>query len=84
MIAKVDNITGYIQKKLIENHLEDRVNVIHLSDHGMNNVAVDNFISLHDLSNGTFDTYGSSPVIQIVPVNSSECLKKLNSNMRLI
>lgn len=80
MIAKTDDITGYIQEKLIENNLENRVNVIHLSDHGMNNVTPDNFISLTEFSNGMYDTYGSSPVIQIVPVDPSECTWILNMN----
>lgn len=77
MIREVDEITGYIQEKLIENNLENRVNVIHLSDHGMNNVTPDNFISLTEFSNGMFDIYGTSPVIQVVPVDSSECRKIL-------
>lgn len=73
MIIKVDKITEYIQNKLIETKLENRINVIYLSDHGMNNVPTNNYISLTEFSNGLYDTYGSSPTIQIVPVDSSEC-----------
>lgn len=71
MIIKVDNLTGYIQKKLIEYKLQNRVNVIHLSDHGMSSVTPKNFINLKAfLVEGTYEVYGSTPVLQIVPVDS--------------
>lgn len=68
MISKLDNLTKYIQQKLIDFKLDKRVNVIHLSDHGMNSVTPPNFIDLTKyLTNGTYEMYGSSPVLQIVP-----------------
>lgn len=69
----MDNITKYIQDKLIEYRLEKRVNVVHLSDHGMNSVSPPNFIDLTTfLMNGTYEFYGSSPVLQVVPTEKSK------------
>lgn len=71
MVAKLDMITGRIQKKLIESGLDQRVNVIHLSDHGMNSVIPPNFINLYEfVANTSCEMYGSSPVLQIVPTDS--------------
>lgn len=70
MLAKVDNLTGYIQEQLVDLGLDKRVNVVHLSDHGMHNLIHSNN-SIIDLrtfvANGSFEMYGFSPVIQIVP-----------------
>lgn len=72
-ISEVDNLTGYIQRKLVENQLENRVNVIHLSDHGMVEVAKSNIIDLTQyLKYGTYQMYQSSPIIQVVPINHGE------------
>lgn len=68
MISKLDNLTKYIQQKLMDYKLDKRVNVIHLSDHGMNSVSPPNFIDLTKyLTNETYAMYGSSPVLQVVP-----------------
>lgn len=70
MVAKLDDLTKYIQQKLVDNKLEKRVNVIHLSDHGMNSVSPPNFIDLTKfIANGTYTMYGTSPVLQIVPID---------------
>lgn len=67
-ISEVDHLTGYIQRKLVENQLENSVNVVHLSDHGMVAVDKSNIIDLRQyLNNGTYQMYGSSPVFQVVP-----------------
>nr|ABA12155.1 47 kDa salivary pyrophosphatase-like protein SP132 [Phlebotomus argentipes] len=68
LIIKLDNLTKIIQEKLKENSLSDRVNVIHLSDHGMEGVTSKNVIDLRKfVNNGTCDFYGTSPALQIVP-----------------
>lgn len=73
MVARLDNLTLYIQKQLIEKGLEKRVNVIHLSDHGMKEVTPPKFIYLDTiLANDNCDIYGTSPVLQIVPKDASE------------
>lgn len=82
MVARVDNITRYIQDKLIANNLKNRVNVIHLSDHGMIGVTPPKFIDLTKfIHKKYFKMYGSSPVIQIVPKKTSKSKSVLNYNM---
>ncbi|XP_055677185.1 ectonucleotide pyrophosphatase/phosphodiesterase family member 5-like isoform X1 [Lutzomyia longipalpis] len=69
LIVKLDNLTASIQQKLKALNLADRVNVIHLSDHGMEGVASAKFIDLRKfVTNGTCDFYGTSPVLQVVPI----------------
>lgn len=73
MVARLDNLTRYIQDKLIATGLDKRVNVIHVSDHGMIGVAPPNFIYLDKiLANDNCDIFGTSPVLQIVPKDKSE------------
>lgn len=73
MVAKLDNLTQYIQQQLIAHNLDQRINVIHLSDHGMSSVVPPNFIDLRKFTTaGAFKWYGSSPILQIVPTNQSE------------
>lgn len=72
-MARVDNLTRYIEDKLIEHKLQNRVNVIYMSDHGMVGVPPSNFIDLTEfLEENTYDIYGSSPVLQIVPKDPSK------------
>lgn len=74
--ARVDNLTRYIEDKLIENKLQNRVNVIYLSDHGMVGIPPSNFIDLTVLlANDTYDIYGTTPVLQIVPKDKSKLMK---------
>lgn len=71
MLKKLDNYTKYIQERLTATGLEKRVNVIYLSDHGMNTVTPPNFIDLTQfVGNDTCKFYGTSPVLQIVPNDS--------------
>lgn len=72
-MSKLDDLTKYIQEKLIEKKLDERVNVIHLSDHGMISVSEPYFINLTDfVRSETVTYYGSSPVLQAVPNDNSE------------
>lgn len=69
IVEKLDNLTKYIHEKLAAQKLIDRVNVVHVSDHGMSSVASPNFIDFTKwLENGTYEVYGSSPVLQVVPI----------------
>lgn len=73
MVAKLDNLTKYIQEQLIAHDLDQRINVIHLSDHGMSSVVPPNFIDLRQFTtDGAFKWYGFSPILQIVPTNQSK------------
>lgn len=72
-VSQLDELTEYIQQQLIAKQLDKRVNVIHLSDHGMNSVSPPNFIDLRKfMADGTYTTYGSTPVLQIVPKDASK------------
>ncbi|XP_014282145.1 ectonucleotide pyrophosphatase/phosphodiesterase family member 5 [Halyomorpha halys] len=65
-IKKVDNITKYIVDYLKKNDLED-VNVVFLSDHGMEGISLDQIIDLTEFVGNRTDMYGASPVLQIYP-----------------
>jgi Arylsulfatase A and related enzymes len=68
MIIKVDNITGYIIKKLEENNLTDSVNVFLLSDHGFETVTPPRIINITEVIKGmNYTPVGSSPAIHIYP-----------------
>lgn len=68
---------------MIENKLQNRVNVIYLSDHGMVGVSPPNFIDITEfLANDTYDIYGSSPVLQIVPKDRSKTKQNLKKKRK--
>ncbi|XP_076272529.1 bis(5'-adenosyl)-triphosphatase enpp4-like isoform X2 [Rhynchophorus ferrugineus] len=68
LLAKLDNITGYLHQQLELNNLSDKVNVIQVSDHGMTAVTPPHFINITQyLKNGTYEWAGASPAIQIIP-----------------
>ncbi|KAL1517368.1 hypothetical protein ABEB36_001138 [Hypothenemus hampei] len=73
LIKKLDNITGYLHQKLKDNDLTDKVNVIHVSDHGMTAVSPPKFVNITQyLTNGTYEWAGASPAIQIIPHDGYE------------
>lgn len=75
ILYQLDDLTQYIQVKLKEHNLLDRVNVIHLSDHGMESISKSNIIDLRKiLKNDTYSYYGTSPVLQIIPTIGKEKL----------
>lgn len=75
----MDDLTKYIQDQLVAHDLNTRVNVIHLSDHGMASVSPPNFIDLRQFSTeDSFKWYGSSPVLQIVPNDESELNQQID------
>lgn len=69
LVVKLNDLTRYIHEKIREFGLVDRVNVLHLSDHGMDSLMPKNFINLTGFVPGDmkFDVYGSTPVLQVVP-----------------
>ncbi|XP_055309055.1 bis(5'-adenosyl)-triphosphatase enpp4-like [Sitodiplosis mosellana] len=73
MVARLDNLTQYIQDKLTATGLDKRVNVVYVSDHGMIGVAPPNFIYLNEtLANDNCEIFGTSPVLQIVPKDKTK------------
>nr|CAD7442890.1 unnamed protein product [Timema bartmani] len=74
-LAKLDQLTDYLQHRLVDNNLSDVVNVFHLSDHGMDTVTLDRIVNLTDyVDRSTYITSGSSPVLGLVPLNKGELL----------
>lgn len=68
MIRKVDNYVAYIEGKVKDAGLSDRLNIVYVSDHGMESVLPVNFIDVTKvLTKDTYDIYESSPVLQIIP-----------------
>ncbi|XP_055843677.1 ectonucleotide pyrophosphatase/phosphodiesterase family member 5-like [Episyrphus balteatus] len=68
VVASLDLLTKYIQEQIIAHKLQKRVNLIHLSDHGMAGVPTTRFINLTDyLEPDSCKMYGTSPILQIVP-----------------
>lgn len=65
-IRRTDNITKYILDSLAKKNLLD-VNIIFLSDHGMEGVTRDRIIDLRETIGDKADMYGTSPVCQIYP-----------------
>nr|CAD7202984.1 unnamed protein product [Timema douglasi] len=53
-IEKLDNITRYLRQKLSANNLLGKVNVVQLSDHGMDSVTFPRIINLTDFVDKTF------------------------------
>ncbi|KAJ8940355.1 hypothetical protein NQ314_010737 [Rhamnusium bicolor] len=68
LLEKLDNVTLYLEEQLEKHKLTDKVNVIHLSDHGMVSVTPPYFINITQyMKNNTYDWAGASPCIQIIP-----------------
>ncbi|XP_066249961.1 bis(5'-adenosyl)-triphosphatase enpp4-like [Euwallacea similis] len=68
LILQLDNITGYLHLQLSKRGLTDKVNVIHVSDHGMTAVTPPRFVNVTQfMTNGTYEWTGASPAIQIIP-----------------
>ncbi|XP_053678141.1 DDB1- and CUL4-associated factor 6-like [Anopheles nili] len=69
LVVKLNDLTRQLHAKIADLRLQERVNVVHLSDHGMEPVMPKHFINLTALvaDELKYDTYGTSPVLQIVP-----------------
>lgn len=72
IVARLDIATEYLHNKIKENKLENRVNVVHVSDHGMDSLQLKNVIDLRKVINKKVKYYGTTPVLQIVPDNAND------------
>lgn len=72
LVGKLDKMTEYLYNKIKEKNLDSRVSVIHLSDHGMDSLQLTNVVDLTQIIKHKVSYYGNTPVMQIVPANSSE------------
>ncbi|OWF48846.1 bis(5'-adenosyl)-triphosphatase enpp4-like [Mizuhopecten yessoensis] len=74
-ITEMDELLGTILDKLIKNGLQDKVNFILTSDHGMAEVDYDNkLVEIYDLVNKSLVniTVGSGPIMHVIPENGEE------------
>lgn len=73
LVMKLNNVTEHLHQKIIEHGMQERINVIHLSDHGMDELQLKNVIDLSKIvGDGKVNFYGSTPILQIVPHADSE------------
>lgn len=72
LVEKLNGVTEYLHQKIHQHQLENRVNVIHLSDHGMDSLELRNVVDLTQIIGDKAKYYGSTPVLQVVPKNLSE------------
>ncbi|PSN31417.1 Bis(5'-adenosyl)-triphosphatase enpp4 [Blattella germanica] len=70
----MDNLTGYIVKKLDEHNLTNAVNVFLLSDHGFETVAVSRIINITDFipPEAKYTIVEASPTYHIYPAEGDE------------
>ncbi|ODN01588.1 Ectonucleotide pyrophosphatase/phosphodiesterase family member 5, partial [Orchesella cincta] len=67
-ISNTDNRTSYLIRKLKEAELFDKINLMLLSDHGMQAVTQDRIVNLTGLIDKSLlkARYGSTPVVQLI------------------
>ncbi|CAL8123975.1 unnamed protein product [Orchesella dallaii] len=68
-ISKVDNRTAYLVSKLKEADIFDQINLIVLSDHGMQEVKEERMVNITALIDRSLlkARYGGTPVLQLIP-----------------
>ncbi|CAL8070951.1 unnamed protein product [Orchesella dallaii] len=68
-VSKVDGRAAYLISKLKEAELFDKINLIILSDHGMQEVTQERIVNITDLIDETLleARYGGTPVMQLIP-----------------
>jgi ectonucleotide pyrophosphatase/phosphodiesterase family member 5 len=72
LIERLDKATEYLNRKIYENNLTERVSVVHVSDHGMTSLQLKNVIDLRRIITEKVQYFGTTPVLQIVPDIASE------------
>lgn len=81
LVDKLNNVTRHIHQKIYSHNLQDRVNVIHMSDHGMDSLELRNVIDLTKIVDEKVQYYGTTPVLQIVPENLADTEQIYNKLM---
>lgn len=67
MIKQVDAVIVYLQNRIAFENLQDRVDIIILSDHGMITTTPSQFIDLYKfVDKNVCEMYGTSPVLQVI------------------
>lgn len=68
MVLKVDSFVCELQQQVSRYGLDDRVNIIIVSDHGMETVCLRDVIDLREfMTPNTYKIVGTSPVLQVIP-----------------
>ncbi|KAL3285000.1 hypothetical protein HHI36_019129 [Cryptolaemus montrouzieri] len=73
LLVKLDKITQYLEDQLQIHSLKSKVNVVHLSDHGLVPVLASNILNITQyLEPGTYERAGTSPLMDIIPKDGYE------------
>ena len=65
-IARSDSILGYLLNSINTSELKDRINIIVVSDHGMEEVSNNKIINIRKyIDENEFDIYDNGPIIQL-------------------
>lgn len=68
LLQQLDNVTQYMHNKLRDSGLSNKVNVVHLSDHGMTTIKPPQFIDLKQyLQPNTYLIADTSPCLHFIP-----------------
>ena len=65
-VELADSILGYLLKSIDELEIKNRINIIVVSDHGMENVSIDRVVKVDDYIDASkFDFFDKGPVMQL-------------------
>lgn len=70
-IQRLDTLVGYLNKKLSEIGMQDSVNVIFLSDHGMTEVDVERTIKIEDILSGLNYKFAGAETLSMIEPSES-------------
>lgn len=74
-LRRIDNITYYLQNKIVDMNLSNSLNVFLLSDHGMVSVPPENLIKVKELIQSHSNEClmaGVSPILHVIPTKDKE------------
>ncbi|MBZ0180850.1 MAG: ectonucleotide pyrophosphatase/phosphodiesterase [Melioribacteraceae bacterium] len=72
-IALVDSLAGYLFKQIQELPIKDSVNILFVSDHGMQNIDKNKIVNVEEfISQYKYDLVDSGPLMQIFPNSEND------------
>ena len=79
-VELADSILGYLIQSIDRLSIRDRVNLIVVSDHGMEEVSIDRVVKVDDyIDSNIFDLYDKGPVMQLYSKDSN--VPKLSTDL---
>ncbi|KAK9877191.1 hypothetical protein WA026_016939 [Henosepilachna vigintioctopunctata] len=73
LLFKLDNVTQYLEDQIQKHNLQSKVNIIHISDHGLISVKASNILNITQyMDPGTYERAGTSPLMEIIPKDGHE------------